>query len=180
MEALVDEGKVKYIGVSNYTADQMKEAQESLKSNRIVSNQVLYNLADREIEDEVLPYCQENGITVLAFSPLAQGRLASLSFFWRTKAMNALQADSRGVRQDQRTGGPQLVHLQAERGPDTQVQSGSPRPRILRSLRLEPHPRPGRRAGSPLRTLLVLNRDNTTISRGSPSLTLPHHRDLTP
>ena len=91
MEALVDEGKVKYIGVSNYTADQMKEAQDSLKSNRIVSNQVLYNLADREIEDEVLPYCQENGITVLAFSPLAQGRLASLSFFWRTKAMNALR-----------------------------------------------------------------------------------------
>lgn len=91
METLVDEGKVRYIGVSNYTVDQMKEAQDSLKNNPLVSNQVLYNLADREIEDEVLPYCQENGITVLAFSPLAQGRLASLSFFWRTKAMNALR-----------------------------------------------------------------------------------------
>ena len=91
METLVDERKVRTIGVSNYTADQMKEAQDSLRSNPLVSNQVLYNLADREIEDEVLPYCQENGITVLAFSPLAQGRLASLSFFWRTKAMNALR-----------------------------------------------------------------------------------------
>ena len=91
LETLVDEGKIRYIGVSNYTADQMKEAQDCLKNNPLVSNQVLYNLADREIEDEVLPYCQENGITVLAFSPLAQGRLASLSFFWRTKAMNALR-----------------------------------------------------------------------------------------
>ena len=91
METLVDEGKVGYIGVSNYTVDQMKEAQDSLKNNPLVSNQVLYNLADREIEDEVLPYCQENGITVLAFSPLAQGRLASLSFFWRTNAMNTLR-----------------------------------------------------------------------------------------
>lgn len=91
LETLVDDGKVRFIGVSNYTADQMKEAQDCLKNNPLVSNQVLYNLADREIEDEVLPYCQQNGITVLAFSPLAQGRLASLSFFWRTKAMNALR-----------------------------------------------------------------------------------------
>ena len=165
MEALVDEGKVKYIGVSNYTADQMKEAQDSLKSNRIVSNQVLYNLADREIEDEVLPYCQENGITVLAFSPLAQGRLGVPVLLLAHQGHERPQANSRGVGQDQRPGGPQLVHLQAERSPDTQVQPGSPRPRVLRSLRLGPHPRSGRRAGPPLRPLLTQYRDSSLISR---------------
>ena len=91
MEALVAEGKVRYIGVSNFTVDQMKEAQDALKQNDIVSNQVLYNLADREIEDSILPYCQENGITIQAYSPLAQGKLSSLAFFWRSKAMKVLR-----------------------------------------------------------------------------------------
>ena len=92
MEVLVQEGKVRYIGVSNFTADQMKEAQDVLNRNMIVSNQMRYNLADREIEDSILPYCQENGITVLAYTPLHKGMLSSLSFpFWRTRAMSVLR-----------------------------------------------------------------------------------------
>ena len=91
LEVLVEEGKVRYIGVSNFTVDQMKEAQDALKQNEIVSNQVLYNLVDREIEDGVIPYCQENGITVQAYSPLAQGKLSSLAFFWHTRAMKVLR-----------------------------------------------------------------------------------------
>ncbi len=75
MERLVDEGKVRYVGVSNFFVDEMKEAQAAIK-HPIVSNQVLYSLTDREIERELLPYCQRNDVTIMAYSPLAEGALA--------------------------------------------------------------------------------------------------------
>ena len=73
MESLVKAGKVRYIGVSNFSAAQVKAAQAALSKAKIVSNQVEYSLTDRSIEREVLPYCQANGITVIAYSPLARG-----------------------------------------------------------------------------------------------------------
>ena len=73
MERLVEEGKVRYIGVSNFSADQLREAESTLSQNKIVSNQVLYSLVDREIESDLIPYCQEHKITIIAYSPLAQG-----------------------------------------------------------------------------------------------------------
>jgi len=76
MEELVDAGMVKYIGVSNFSAREMAEASSVMTKYPIVSNQVLYNLKRREIERELLPYCQQNNITVLAYTPLADGSLA--------------------------------------------------------------------------------------------------------
>ena len=73
METLVAEGKVRFIGVSNFSPSQMREAQDSLKDNPLAANQVRYSLFAREIEDEVLPYCQENDITVIAYTPIARG-----------------------------------------------------------------------------------------------------------
>ena len=73
MEELVDAGKVRYIGVSNFSVGLMEEAQAALSRARIVSNQVEFSLTERSIEPEVLPYCQGNGITVIAYSPLARG-----------------------------------------------------------------------------------------------------------
>ena len=73
MEALVDSGKVRFIGVSNFSVGQMQEAQDALSNARIVSNQVRYSLIDRSIESALLPYCQEQGVTVIAYSPLATG-----------------------------------------------------------------------------------------------------------
>lgn len=70
MDQLVDEGKVCYIGVSNFSVDQLQAAQSATRHG-VVSNQVRYSLGDRRIEDELLPYCQENGVTVIAYSPLA-------------------------------------------------------------------------------------------------------------
>jgi diketogulonate reductase-like aldo/keto reductase len=72
MDRLVDEDKVRFIGVSNFSVEQLKEAQTASR-NKITSNQVRYNLADRAIEAELLPYCQENKITIVAYSPLAAG-----------------------------------------------------------------------------------------------------------
>ncbi|HEU0020274.1 MAG TPA: aldo/keto reductase [Dehalococcoidia bacterium] len=76
MEELVDAGKVKYIGVSNFSVRELAEAVSVMTRHPIVSNQVLYNLKRRDIEPELLPYCQQNNITVLAYTPLADGSLA--------------------------------------------------------------------------------------------------------
>jgi len=72
MANLVDAGKVRFVGVSNFSVAQLQEAQKALGKYPIVSNQVRYNLIDRTIEKDLLPYCQTNRITVIAYSPLAR------------------------------------------------------------------------------------------------------------
>jgi len=72
MEQLVDEGKIRYIGVSNFGLEQLVAASRATRKYPIVSNQVRYNLADRTIEDGLLQHCQTNGITVIAYSPLGR------------------------------------------------------------------------------------------------------------
>ena len=71
MEELVKRGKMKHIGVSNFSLDVLKEAQESLSSQDIVANQVKYQLLDaREIEEVLIPYCKSQKITIVAYSPI--------------------------------------------------------------------------------------------------------------
>jgi diketogulonate reductase-like aldo/keto reductase len=57
----------------------------------IVANQVLYNLNRREIERDLLPYCQEHHISILAYTPLDDGRLATPSRFWRHQSTGILE-----------------------------------------------------------------------------------------
>ena len=76
MEALVDRGVVRYIGVSNFSVAQLRDAQAAMPNNPVVSSQVLYNLKRRSIERDLIPYCEEQGITVMAYTPLADGSLA--------------------------------------------------------------------------------------------------------
>ncbi len=71
MEELVDSGKVRFIGVSNFMLRDLKRAQRAMSRHSIVSNQVRYNLIDRTIELGLLDYCQQQRITILAHSPLA-------------------------------------------------------------------------------------------------------------
>ncbi|MEM3470208.1 MAG: aldo/keto reductase, partial [Thermoproteota archaeon] len=75
MERLYKEGKIRAIGVSNFAVRDLEEAKRHLSEASIVSNQVRYNMLQREIEEEVLPYCRRENITVIAYSPLAQGAL---------------------------------------------------------------------------------------------------------
>lgn len=72
MEDLVDAGKVRWIGVSNFTRSQLMEARRAARRHPIVSNQVRFNLVDRTILPDLLPYCQTEGITVIAYSPLSR------------------------------------------------------------------------------------------------------------
>ncbi len=75
MEKLVSDGLTRYIGVSNFSVEQMKEAQESLSHEKIVSNQVEFSLIDKSAETRILPYCQKEGLTLIAYSPLGQGKI---------------------------------------------------------------------------------------------------------
>ncbi len=72
MARLQEEGKARYIGVSNFNAAQMQQA---LNTAVFQSNQPRYNLIDRQIEAEDIPFCKQNGIGILAHSPLAKGLL---------------------------------------------------------------------------------------------------------
>jgi diketogulonate reductase-like aldo/keto reductase len=72
MEELVVSGKVRFIGVSNFSANEIEKAQASMSKSKIVSNQVRYNLVDRTIEDGLVQYCEAKKITILAYSPLAK------------------------------------------------------------------------------------------------------------
>jgi len=91
METLVDRGQVRYIGVSNFSLRELRAAQEVMTKYPIVANQVLYNLNRREIERDLLPYCQEHNITILAYTPLDDGRLATSSRFQRNQSTRVLE-----------------------------------------------------------------------------------------
>ncbi len=72
LNQLMDQGKILAAGVSNYDVPMMEEAG---KVTTVASNQVLYSMLSRGIEREVVPYCIENDIGILAYSPLQRGLL---------------------------------------------------------------------------------------------------------
>ena len=69
MQDLVREGKVRYMGVSNFTLAELEAARSSGVASEIVSNQMEYNLFQRAIERDMLPYCERTGTTLFAYSP---------------------------------------------------------------------------------------------------------------
>jgi diketogulonate reductase-like aldo/keto reductase len=78
LEALVMEGKTRYIGVSNFSVNQFKKAQIALKKTEIVTNQVKANVAAQTHIYESLPYYQEQGIIMTAYSPLGHKGFTNL------------------------------------------------------------------------------------------------------
>ena len=69
---LIQEGKVRHAGVCNYSVEQMKEAEKYVN---VVSNQVPFSMVNRDIEKEIVPFCRENGKSILAYSPMERGLL---------------------------------------------------------------------------------------------------------
>ena len=79
MEQLVREGKILYVGSSNFAGWHLAQAQELARNRHflgLISEQSLYNLVERTIELEVIPACNAYGIGVIPWSPLARGLLA--------------------------------------------------------------------------------------------------------
>jgi len=69
---LIEQGKVKYAGVCNYNVEELKEARKTIT---LVADQVPYSMVKRDIEKDVVPYCIENNLAILAYSPLQRGLL---------------------------------------------------------------------------------------------------------
>lgn len=74
MTALQAEGKIRWIGVSNFGGQQLRQALET--GAQIALDQLCYNLITRAIEFEILPLCREQGIALFTYMPLLQGLLA--------------------------------------------------------------------------------------------------------
>jgi diketogulonate reductase-like aldo/keto reductase len=72
---LVEAGKIRYWGVSNFDVPDMEELFGVPDGPHVQSDQVLYNLSRRGIEVDLLPWCRARGISVMAYSPIEQGRL---------------------------------------------------------------------------------------------------------
>lgn len=69
MERLVDDGMIRFIGVSNFDVEELQEAEGALSKHRLSCDQVLYHLGNRGIEGRLLPYCTQQGIAVVGYSP---------------------------------------------------------------------------------------------------------------
>jgi diketogulonate reductase-like aldo/keto reductase len=74
-ERLRRDGKIRHWGVSNLDAGEMAELAGVPNGGRCATNQVLYNVCRRGIEWDLLPWCRERGMPVMAYSPIEQGRL---------------------------------------------------------------------------------------------------------
>lgn len=74
MRRLVQDGHIRWVGVSNFSDSLLAEAQDALGDVPLVCNQVVYHLQNRVIEKAVLPYCVKQQITVMAYSPLGGGK----------------------------------------------------------------------------------------------------------
>ena len=72
VERLIEQGKVRHAGVCNYSAAQCNEANDTIN---IASDQIPYSMVNRGIEEETVPFCIENNIGILAYSPLQRGLL---------------------------------------------------------------------------------------------------------
>jgi aryl-alcohol dehydrogenase-like predicted oxidoreductase len=86
MAALQKAGKVRWIGVSNFNAEQMKRAE---KIAPVTSDQPPYSLIRRAIEKEILPYCKAQGIGVISYAPMASGLLTGAMTRERAAALPA-------------------------------------------------------------------------------------------
>ncbi len=73
IESVRKEGLTRYIGVSNFSVEQMEEARSSTSTSEIVCNQVEYNMTKRDVEKDVIPYCEVNGMSVVAYTPIEKG-----------------------------------------------------------------------------------------------------------
>ncbi len=71
--ALADAGKIRHWGVSNLDSADMKELERVPGGKNVATNQVLYNLAHRGIEYDLLPWCRKRGIPIMAYAPIDQG-----------------------------------------------------------------------------------------------------------
>jgi diketogulonate reductase-like aldo/keto reductase len=76
---LVQDGKTRFVGVSNFDAPEMLQAASYLGTTPLACNQVLYHLRERTVERRVIPAARKNGIAIVGYTPFGRGRFPSSS-----------------------------------------------------------------------------------------------------
>jgi diketogulonate reductase-like aldo/keto reductase len=131
---LREAGKIVHYGLSNFDRDLMQEAESLPGGATLAADQVLYHLGKRAPEARLLPWCAERGVVVMAYSPLAQGRLR------RRQALRArgpgLDPPAAGGREHSQGVGPRASARQRRRRGSEAHTRGSRRSR----RRLPPSP----------------------------------------
>ena len=77
MEELIAAGKLRHVGVSNFNLEQIREAQSSLRKSELSAVQLDYSLIHRNVEADILPHCDKEGIALLAYYPVGHGKLVT-------------------------------------------------------------------------------------------------------
>ncbi|MGC8557699.1 MAG: aldo/keto reductase [Nitrososphaeria archaeon] len=80
MQKLIDEGKIRYAGVSNFDIELLKRAREEMPRSDIVADEVRYSLLYRGPEKELIPYCKREKIALIAYTPLEKGLISADTF----------------------------------------------------------------------------------------------------
>src|SRR5436305_408137 len=104
-DELVRAGKIRSWGVSNFDTDDLDEMLDLAGEGSIACNQVLYHLQERAIEHAVLPWCEQHGVAVVAYSPFGHNEFPSP----RSKASAVLHAIAEAPRAAPRPGAPALL-----------------------------------------------------------------------
>ncbi len=78
MEKLVDSGQIRNIGVSNFSVSDMEEAFSCMKKYDVSANEIEYNFRNKSAENDVIPWCEKNGVEIIAYSPLNKGDFSGL------------------------------------------------------------------------------------------------------
>ncbi|KKK43813.1 hypothetical protein LCGC14_1207970 [marine sediment metagenome] len=99
MEQLLNEGKIRYIGVSNFSVDQFKRGQEHLKKAEIVANQLRANIMKQKHIHNSLPYYKKEGIILTAYSPLGHRGYTNLNVDMGSKLKHVANSHNATIQQ---------------------------------------------------------------------------------
>ncbi len=99
MEQLLNEGKIRYIGVSNFSIDQFKKGQEYLKKAELVANQLRTNIRNQKHIHDSLPYYKKEGIILTAYSPLGHRGYTNLKGDIKVKLEQVAKSHNASVQQ---------------------------------------------------------------------------------
>ncbi len=99
MEQLLDDGKIRYIGVSNYSVDQFKEAESLLKKSEIVANQLRANIKSQKHIHNSLPYYKKEGVILTAYSPLGHRGYTNLKGDFKEKLEGVATSHNASIQQ---------------------------------------------------------------------------------
>ena len=80
MERMIDAGKMKYIGLSNFSLNLLKRAQGILSKHEITAIQINYNIFHRKSQNDLIKYCEQNHIAVMAYFPLGHGKVTQKQY----------------------------------------------------------------------------------------------------